>query len=193
MQRSDNKTLRICFIGIIAAMIMIINYLTPIPFLGTKLRFSNALCALAGLLLGPWTGLVAAGLGSALYDAIAGYTILEMGITFISKGAIAMVAGLLAAKVIRKQEIAGKDFVWVVISCALGALTNVALYMLKTYLFGLYMKGFTLDATLVDMATKLPGSLINAAFATIVAPIVYQAVRKPLRKIGVVGEVSVVK
>ena len=58
----SNQTLRICFCGIMTAMIFVANYLR-IPFMGTSVHMTNALCAIAGLLFGPALGFVAGGAG----------------------------------------------------------------------------------------------------------------------------------
>ena len=46
------------------------------------------------------------------------------------------------------------------------------------------MDGLTLDAVTTKMLTKLPGSLMNAAFAFIVAPILLGAIKPALKKAG---------
>ena len=48
----SDPTLRVCFCGIITAIIFVANYLR-IPFMGTSVHMTNALCAMAGLLFGP--------------------------------------------------------------------------------------------------------------------------------------------
>ena len=146
--QNRSKTFRICFIGLMAAIVFVVNYLR-IPFMGTQLHMTNALCVLCGLLFGPGAGFLAAGLGSGLYDIVAGWGA-ECIITFINKGALAY----------------------------------VALYMLKTFVFGLLLDGLTLDAVTVKMASKLPGSLLNAIFAFIVAPILFGALRPALKHAG---------
>lgn len=178
----NDRTLRITFIAIMAAIIFVSNYFR-IPFMDTKLTVANALCAIAGLLFGGVPGFLAAGLGSALYDLTAGYGV-ECLITLVSKGAIALIAGLIAAKVKDIKKLEAKDVTRVVIACAAGALTYVALYMLKTYLFGMFVNGLTLDGTLTKMGLKLPGSLINAAFASIAGPILYLALKPALQHAG---------
>ena len=60
--------------------------------------------------------------------------------------------------------------------------------MLKTFVMGLTVKGLTMDATLVSMGSKLPASLINAVFATVVAPVLMNALHHPLHRMGVLGE-----
>ena len=130
-----------------------------------------------------WLGFVAAGLGSALYDLTAGYGA-ECLITFVSKGAIALVAGLIALGIAHKPETGRADVLRVVIACVAGALTYVALYMLKTFIFGMWVNGLGLDGTLVKMGTKIVGSLINALFASVAGPIVFLALKPALRHAG---------
>ena len=178
----SNQTLRVCFCGIMTAIIFVANYLR-IPFMGTSVNMTNALCAIGGLLFGPWLGFVAAGLGSALYDLTAGYGA-ECLITFATKGAIALVAGLIALGIAHKPETGRADVLRVVIACVAGALTYVALYMLKTFIFGMWVNGLGLDGTLVKMGTKIVGSLINALFASVAGPIVLLALKPALRHAG---------
>ena len=182
MTSNRNKTFRICFIGLMAAIVFVVNYLR-IPFMGTQLHMTNALCVLCGLLFGPGAGFLAAGLGSGLYDIVAGWGA-ECVITFINKGVIALVAGLIAYGAARKDAPTGADHARVIVGSVLGALAYVALYMLKTFVFGQLVDGLTLDAVVAKMLTKLPGSLMNAAFAFIVAPILLGALRPALKKAG---------
>ena len=178
----SNQTLRICFCGIMTAIIFVANYLR-IPFMGTSVHMTNALCAIAGLLFGPGLGFVAAGLGSGLYDITAGYGA-ECLITLINKGMIGLIAGLIAAGVAHRRSLGTADVVRTVVACVAGALTYVALYMLKTYIFGMFVNGLGLDGTLVKMGTKLPGSLINALFASVAGPILFFALKPALDHAG---------
>ena len=177
-----DNTPRTCFLGLMAAMIFVLNYLR-IPFMGTQLHMTNALCVLSGLLFGPGAGFLAAGLGSALYDIVAGWGA-ECVITFVNKGAIALVAGLIAYRTAHKGELSRADRARIVAASVLGALAYVALYMLKTFIFGQLVDGMTLSGVTASMLSKLPGSLINAVFSFIVAPILLGALRPALRQAG---------
>ena len=181
-QRENNSTLHITFVGLMAAIVFVLNYLR-IPFMGTQLHTTNALCVLSGLLFGPGAGFLAAGLGSALYDIVAGWGA-ECVITFINKGAIALVSGLIAHKTAHKDALTGADQARIAVGCVLGALTYVALYMLKTFVLGQLVDGLTLEAVTASMLTKLPGSLLNAIFAFIAAPILLNALRPALSHAG---------
>ncbi len=150
MANNRNKTFRICFIGLMAAIVFVVNYLR-IPFM--------------------------------LYDIVAGWGA-ECIITFINKGVIALVAGLIGYKAARKDVTTSADRTRIIAGSVLGALAYVALYMLKTFVFGQLVDGLTFDAVIAKMLTKLPGSLMNAVFAFIVAPILLGALKPALKKAG---------
>ena len=188
-----SKTFRICFIGLMAAIVFVVNYLR-IPFMGTQLHMTNALCVLCGLLFGPGAGFLAAGLGSGLYDIVAGWGA-ECIITFINKGAIALVTGLVAYKTASKSRLVRSDYVRIVLGSVLGALTYTALYLIKSFIQLRFVRGLSFEDTIsVDgvtisgiwttMATKGIASLTNAVFAFVVAPILFSALHPALRHLG---------
>ena len=181
--RGMNQTYRLTCYGLMTALAFVANYIR-FPFLGSQITISNSICVLCGMILGPWAGFVTAGIGNFLYDLIAGYGI-EGLITLVSKGAIAFVAGLICHRILSQRELSPKERVMLFVGAAAAALTYVVLYMLKTFIMGLTVKGLTMDATLVSMGSKLPASLINAVFATIAAPLLMNALHLPLHKLGV--------
>ena len=171
----------ICFIGVMAALVYVVT-LVRIPFLGSKVHFANAFCLLSGMLLGPVPGGLAAGIGSALYDAIAGgYDLPNVLITFVSKFAMAWVC----AQLMPRREDTRLNLYRTVLACIAGALTYVFLYMLKTYVYQRIVYGYPLDAVGLTMWSKFIPSLINALFAVIAAPILYHALKPALKAIGV--------
>ena len=155
----QNDTFRMCFIGLMAAIVFVVNYFR-IPFMGTQLHMTNALCALCGLLFGPGAGFMAAGLGSGLYDIVAGWGA-ECIVTFVNKGAIALIAGVIGYAHARREPLTTAARVRIVVGSALGALTYVALYLLKTLIFGLTVDGLTMDAVTVKILSKLPQTQTN--------------------------------
>ena len=165
--------------GVMAALACISN-LIRIPLGESMISVSNAVCVLCGLILGPASGFLAAGIGNFLYDIFVGYGY-ESLITFISKGAIALVVAFLSGGLRKKEKLQPGDSPRLFLACALGALTYVVLYMLKTFIFGLTVNGLTMEATWIRMGAKLPASLINAVFAAIAAPVFYAAVRPALK------------
>lgn len=175
------STAQMAFIGVMAALSFVSNYIR-IPFLDSQIHIGNAVCVLDGLLFGPLNGFLAAGIGNFLYDIVNGYGI-ESLITMVSKGCIALLAGWIAGSLIRKDKLGKADEIRLVLGAVAGALCYVALYMLKTFLFGLYVNGLTMDGTLAKMAARLPASFINAAFASIAAPILYNGLHPALHRL----------
>ena len=93
------STRKIVFVALMAALTVVGSALRiqlPVAIGSTTaFHLGNIFCALSGILLGPWLGGLAAGLGSFLYDIMSNY-ISECWITFLTKGAYGLVAGLIA-------------------------------------------------------------------------------------------------
>ncbi len=177
MQKSNTfTTKKITLIGMMAAVVCVVTYFR-FPLLGSMVHFANTMCLLAGLLFGPLCGGIAAGLGSAIYDIIAGYGA-ETVITFINKFAMGWVAGMLA----RKVSIAMKPRV--ILSCVLGAFAYMFLYLFKTWVFELFVFGLAQEAVWIKILEKIPASLINACLASVAGPIIYFAICPSLRRLG---------
>ena len=68
------------------------------------------------------------------------------------------------------------------IASAAGAVTYAVLYLLKSYLKGIWVGGLTHSAALVSLAAKLPATVFNGAVAIIFAPVLYVAIRSALKK-----------
>ena len=186
VKKDNEQLIRIVFGAVMAAIICVIT-LFRIPLGQSKLHFANAMCLLAGLLLGPVTGGLSAGLGSALYDVLfGGYDFLNAAITFVSKFAMAWVAAVIFRALLKNRENAAvKETVLpLILSCVAGALTYVALYMLKTWIFKMYVEPVPANTIPTVMIGKLVPSLINAAFAIVVAPLFYHAVLPALKSTG---------
>ena len=187
MKKQDKKVLNTVLVGALAAMVYVVT-LFRFPLLGSKVHFANAVCLLAGLLMGRVPGGLAAGLGSALYDlTMYNEGIVNLLITFVSKFAMAWVAAVLFRAFMKKyRDSSAKETILpLVISCVIGALTYVALYMLKTWIFKMYVEPVPADTIPTVMIAKLGPSLINAAFAIVVAPIFYHAVLPALKSTGI--------
>ena len=184
-----NYTLhRIVYTALMAALIFVLLSFLTFPFMGTKIHPSNAADMLAGLILGPWYGGLAAGIGNALYDLTHGYG-LESLVTFAMKFLSAMLVGLISQAYRRKGPmLKGRDHFRVVLACVVSGVVYVALYMLKTFIKQHFIGGVPLDGTWVAMGQKLPGSLINNGFAIVVAPLFYTALRPALNAIGVIDQ-----
>ena len=174
-------TRKIVFVALMAALTTVssgMRVVLPISIGGnTAFHLGNIFCALSGLLLGPWLGGLAAGLGSMLYDMLNPLYISECWITFLFKGAYGLIAGLIAWAGSRDWGY-GKA----VLASAGGAVTYALLYLAKSFYKGIYIKGYTLEAAGLAVVGKLPATIFNAAVAVIFAPILAVAIRKALKK-----------
>ena len=180
MKTRDSRIFDIVFVGVLAAMVYVVT-LFRFPLLGSKVHFANAVCLLSGMLLGPTLGGMAAGIGSALFDAFTGYDFINVLITFVSKFAMAWVCG----KVMDASAKGRHRFDHTFLVSVAGALTYVALYMLKTYVYNRFVYGFPLQTVGATVVSKLIPSLINAVAAIVAAPIFFHAVLPALRAGGV--------
>jgi uncharacterized membrane protein len=138
------------------------------------------MCLLSGLLMGPLAGGLAAGIGSTLYDVVGGYDFISCAITFVTKFLMAWVCAKIAFSRGSNAENHGLN----IASCVIGALSYVVLYMLKTFIYQMFVYGYPMNTVLVTMGAKLPASLINAVVAMIAAPIMYTALRPALSRAG---------
>ena len=177
------STKKIVISALMAALVCVasaIRVVIPVDIGGnTAFHLGNIFCALSGILLGPWLGGAAAGLGSLIYDVLfyPAY-ISECWITFLTKGAYALVSGLVIC-------VGAKEFGYVksILATIAGAATYAVLYLAKTYFYSsLLIKGLTPDAALLAVIAKLPATTFNAAVAIIFAPILAVAITKALKK-----------
>lgn len=180
MQRKNFSVYDVVFIGTMAAVVFVIT-LFRVPVGSSKLHFANAFCLLAGLLFGPVSGGLSAGIGSGLYDLIlGGYDIPQVLITFASKFLMAFVCGLIFSSSREKGKDRRQFWVRLIVSCIAGALTYVALYMVKSFVYQRFVYGYPMDAVMITLTAKLISSLINALAAVVVTPILYPPLKKVL-------------
>ena len=175
-------TRKLVFAALMAALTTVgsgIRIVIPISIAGTTaFHLGNIFCALSGILLGPWMGGLAAGLGSAIYDMLNPAYIDEAWITFITKAAY----GIATGAVIRLGD---KDWSYSRATAATvaGAATYALLYLSKSYFYGGMLKqGLTAAAAWIVVIEKLPATIFNAAVAVIFAPILAAAIRTGLKK-----------
>ena len=179
----------IVYTALMAAIVYVLTLLF-IPLGESKVHMGNAASMLAGLLLGPWLGGLASGIGAFFFDLTrGGYGLLEALVTFASKFLMAAAAGLVANAYRQEGNVLnGKGHLRVVLGCVVGGLTYIALYMLKTYVKQRFLAGVPLEGTVAAMLAKLPATAINNGFAAVVTPILYTALRPALNRIGVIEQ-----
>ena len=182
MQNKSISTRKIVLTALLAALTTVCSRLRivlPLEIAGTTaFHLGNIMCALSGILLGPWMGGLAAGLGSAIFDMLDPLYISECWITFLTKGAYGMVTGLVA--------LAGKKnrgYGNAVLATTAGAVTYAALYFAKSYFYnGRLISGLTHEAALLNLVGKIPATTFNAVIAILCAPLLAVSIRGALKR-----------
>mgnify|MGYP000787638834 FL=1 len=97
---TNSKLKKIVLTALFAALscVATMSIKLPTPGTGGYIHPGDAMVILSGVVLGPWWGLLAGGIGSAMADLLGGYFV-YVPITFAIKGLVAVCAGLLYQKI----------------------------------------------------------------------------------------------
>ena len=162
-----NETIRkVCLSAMFAAMCCVATMLIQFPTVAGYTNIGEGMCLLAGLVLGPWYGFFAAGIGSGLADLLAGYGHYVPG-TFVIKGLVALLAALLVRPMLKKGE---KIPFWRLAVCELPS----EVVMVAGY--------FAYKATILGKglaaAASIPNNLVQAAVGIVLSVVLYTALAR---------------
>ncbi|MBQ3055135.1 MAG: ECF transporter S component [Oscillospiraceae bacterium] len=93
----QSKTKKLVLAAMLAALTCVATIVIKIPYPQGYLNLGDAVVLLAGWLLSPLYGFLAAGIGSALADLLSGYVVYAP-VTFVIKGAMALLLAAVAQK-----------------------------------------------------------------------------------------------
>lgn len=184
MKKSRFTLYRIVIIGLMAAMVfvctMFLGIRIPTPTGTTQLKTANAICLLTGLLFGGWTGGLAAGIGSALFDLAYPEWAAGAWLTFIFFFAMGAICGGIA----HAGGAAGKNKArnWLAAVC--GAVGYWLLYVGKSILV-LCLSGSAFSAAFIATTPKMLTGGINAVFAVVVSNLLAALLRPKLEAAGI--------
>lgn len=184
MKKSRFTLYRIVIIGLMAAMVfvctMFLGIRIPTPTGTTQLKTANAICLLTGLLFGGWTGGLAAGIGSALFDLTYPEWAAGAWLTFIFFFAMGAICGGIA----HTGGAAGKNKArnWLAAVC--GAVGYWLLYVGKSILV-LCLSGSAFSAAFIATTPKMLTGGINAVFAVVVSNLLAALLRPKLEAAGI--------
>lgn len=130
----------------------------PTPGTGGYVHPGDALVILSGVLLGPWGGFLAGGLGSALADLAGGYVIYAP-CTLIIKGLSALVAALLYRKAPKGIP---------TLAVALGGVTNLLLVAGGYFLWESFLYGIP------GALASVPANLMQGGAGLVLALVIYR-------------------
>lgn len=131
----------------------------PTPGTGGYIHPGDAVVILSGIILGPVYGFLAGGIGSAMADLIGGYFI-YVPITFVIKGLVALVAGVLYQKVSRSKQ---TRYLGVI----LGGITDIVFvaggyFLCESVLYGV-----------AGAAASVPANIIQGVSGLIISFVLY--------------------
>lgn len=188
MNSGHNAIHKLTLAAMLAAMVFIGSYMRIKCGVYT-LTLANIFCILCGLLLGPWWGFAAAGVGSAIYDLLAGYAA-QVLFTFVNKGMYALVSGVVLyfvfVRVLKRESGA---YVPQLLAGLCGALAYMVLYSVKNYFYnGMIEQGLSTAAQCWALVvSKLPATVFNGVVGAVVAPILSTALQKALSTLHLEG------
>jgi uncharacterized membrane protein len=169
---------QIAFIGLMAALVYAVSAIPsfpiPLPIGETRIHPGNAICLLSGMLLGPFAGGMAAGIGSMFFDLTNPAYIASAPFTLVFKFMMAFVC----AWIVR----GGKEKVWsLIVGAVVGAATYMALYLGKGFVENYFVLQQPLEASLIILGTKAMASSVNAVLAVVLS-VPLHLLMKPLLK-----------
>lgn len=177
------KLLKLCAAAMMAAIVFVGNFLRvtmPVPLGGvTSFTLANILCALSGILLGPWYGFFAAGVGSYFYDFTNPAYAMEAPITLLTKGMYALIAGLVLHYLFKNAR---EKYAPQLIATTCAAAGYMAAYLVKNYFYNAAIQELTEPVQKWALVvSKIPATVTNGVIAMIFAPVLGVALMKALR------------
>lgn len=159
---TNEKLKKIILAALFAALACVATMSIRIPTLGTGgyIHPGDAIVILSGVILGPWWGLLAAGIGSAMSDLICGYFV-YVPITFVIKGLIAMCTGLVFRAI-------GKNTKTRYIAVLLGGVIDIVLVAGGYFVCEFFIYG-------AGAAASIPANIIQGVGGLIISAILYPA------------------
>lgn len=153
--------------ALFTALVSVATMIIKIPTAGTGgyIHLGDAFVILSGIILGPVYGGLAAGIGSALADLIGGY-MLYVPITFVIKGVIGLLSGLIYNKFM-VQKISAT------IRCILCGIVATVLVAGGYLLFEIFFYG-------AAALSSVPQNIIQGLSGLVIATILHPALKKAI-------------
>lgn len=187
MTRERNKTHKLAIAGLMAALCFVGYMFFPaFTVTGTKIHVGNAFVVLGALLLGGSYGGLAGAVGLTLADIISGYAE-SAPRTFITKLVIGLVVGLIAHKIAKLSETHDRKYIvlWSSVATISGLGVNCIFEpFLKWIWYTLLTPNADKAASAINalMIWTRYTTLINSLINSVIAIILYIAVRPVLKK-----------
>lgn len=181
---SRQKIVRLCQVGLLAALVFVTSGMRVMIPLGggdsAALHLGNVMCLLGGLLLGPVSGGLSAGIGSGIYDLTNPLYVSSAPFTFCFKFLLGFVCGAVAHSGEKKGESVRRNL----LGSVCGSLTYTVLYVTKSFLKKVWFELMPWQAAAVATAPKLLSSVVNGMIAVAVAVPLAGMIAAALKRVG---------
>ncbi len=168
MADRNRTALRISLVAIMTAVVAVFTMVIRIPSpIGGYISLCDAAVSFAAYAFGPFTGLIAGGLGAAFADLIGGFPQWAL-ISFIVHGIEALLMGL----VVRKDSTA---IPMLIIAALIAVIVVSGGYLMLTTLFGL--------TVFSEAILEVPGNIVQSAVGAVLGLVLYSGVRKAYRQL----------
>lgn len=191
--KQEETMRKLVFAGVFAAITYVVfTFLSiriPTPGAGqVSVHLGNAFVVLGALLLGSMYGGIGGAIGLTIADLIDPVYIVEAPITFVIKLLMGILVGLIAHKAghISTETDRKKTFRWVVIATVAGLAFNAVFDPLLRYFYKILILGK--PAAEVSFAINFAVTLVNSVVSAVIVVLLYQALRTPLKKMGLFFE-----
>lgn len=166
MSTGKNKILRLCLAAMFAALICVATLVIQIPSpVGGFLNFGDCFILVGAWVMGPFYGAAAGAIGSAMADIFSGYAAYAPA-TFIIKGAIGLLAAVVARAVItHRSSLRG-------VSCAAGAAAGEIIMVLGYYTYESLVLGYGF----VGAAAAIPMNIMQAAAGGVFGCVIFHVI-----------------
>ena len=168
-------------IGVMTAVSFISNFISiPIGTL-TRIHMGNVFCSLSGILLGPFYGGLAGGLGAFFYDFTNPLYVAEAPITLFNKFFIGFLAGLISHRGGHYGEKASLNFV----GALAGNLAYTALFYLKNFISEYFLLHLEMNTIMANLMVRLTTSALQIPLTLIVTMLLAPIFLKAIQKAGI--------
>lgn len=156
----DQKLVKAITSAIVASIVCVATVIVRIPTpTNGYMNFGDCFVLLAGWVLGPLFGFLAGGIGSMLSDIVGGFPFYAPA-TFIIKGAMSLVAALIARSIIKKHQ-KNAFFAWTLSSVASEIIMVVGYFLFEAFVVGQGKAAIQgVPANLLQAAIGITGSLL---------------------------------
>jgi energy-coupling factor transport system substrate-specific component len=151
----DVEIRQIVLTGVMIALVAVFTLAIRVPFAPTRgyFNFSDVAVFLTGFAFGPWTGLVAGGVGTALADLAGGYTLFAP-LTFLAHGLQGLVAGAIAGR--------HRSVLRMVLGWAAGAGVMLVIYFLgEALVFRMGVGPAATEAVTINLPQVVVGGIVS--------------------------------